>query len=276
MTTPAPPSVTLNNGVRVPQLGFGMFKVEPADVPRVISSALEAGYRHFDVATYYGNEAALGAALARSSLPRHEIFVTTKVWNTDHGFDATLAAFDASQAALGLDVVDLYLVHWPAPTLDRYMETWLALERLYREGRVRAIGVSNFEPHHLQRIIDHGSVIPALNQVELHPHLQQERLRALHASLGITTGGWSPLARGGLLSDPVVAELSARHRVAPAQVILRWHVQLGHVICPKSVTPARIRENFDVFGFSLSADDMRRLTALERDGRTGPHPDRFP
>jgi 2,5-diketo-D-gluconate reductase A len=273
--TPTPPLITLNNGVQMPQLGFGLFKIEVAHAPQVISSALDAGYRHFDVASYYGNEAALGTALAQSRIPRDELFVTTKVWNTDQGFDATLAAFDVSQAALGLDVVDLYLIHWPAPALDRYVGTWLALERLYREGRVRAIGVSNFEPHHLERIIDGGGIVPAVNQVELHPHLQQTRLRALHTEFGIVTEGWSPLARGGLLGDPIITDISARHKVTPAQVVLRWHIQLGHVVCPKSATPSRIRENFDVFGFSLSTDDMQKLAVLDRNGRTGPHPDEF-
>ena len=270
---PKIPAITLNNGVTIPQLGFGVFQLDDAQAPSILAHALDAGYRHFDLATYYGNESSVGAALTRSAVPRDELFVTTKVWNTDQGYDETLAAFDTSVAALGIEVVDLYLIHWPAPARDRYLQTWRALEKLYRDGRVRAIGVSNFQPEHLERLLDRGAVVPAVNQIELHPYFQQAELRALHREHGIVTEGWSPLARGALLQDPVLVSLAARHEVSPAQVVLRWHLQLGNVVFPKSATQSRIRSNIDVFGFALSDDEMSEISELDRDERTGPHPD---
>ncbi|GHF58130.1 aldo/keto reductase [Streptomyces griseosporeus] len=267
------PTVTLNNGVEIPQLGFGVFQVPDAETTAAVTAALQAGYRSVDTAAIYGNESGVGAALAASGLPREELFVTTKLWNADQGYDATLRAFDDSLARLGLDHVDLYLIHWPAPGRDLYRESWKAIERLVADGRVRAAGVSNFQPAHLRRLLDGASLVPAVNQIELHPGLQQAELRALHAELGIVTEAWSPLAQGAVLGDDAITAIAGRHGKSPAQVVLRWHVQLGTVVIPKSVTPARIRENIDVFDFSLSEEEMTAIAALDRDLRTGPHPD---
>jgi 2,5-diketo-D-gluconate reductase A len=267
------PSIGLSNDVAMPQLGFGVFLVPADEVVEPVRVALETGYRLIDTAKLYGNEAGVGRAVADSGLPRDEVFVTTKVWNADHGFDATLAAFDRSLVLLGLDVIDLYLIHWPAPMLDRYVETWRALERLYAEGRARAIGVSNFTIDQLERLRAECDVTPMVNQVELHPGFVQEELRAYHQERGIVTEAWSPLGRGhGLLDDPVVTDLATTHGRTPAQVVLRWHVQLGSVVIPKSVQPQRIRENFDVFGFALTDDEMASLSALPGPGRVGPDP----
>ncbi|MFH8938853.1 aldo/keto reductase [Streptomyces griseosporeus] len=267
------PTVTLNNGVEIPQLGFGVFQVPDAETTAAVTAALQAGYRSVDTAAIYGNESGVGAALAASGLPREDLFVTTKLWNADQGYDATLRAFDDSLARLGLDHVDLYLIHWPAPGRDLYRESWKAIERLVADGRVRAAGVSNFQPAHLRRLLDGASLVPAVNQIELHPGLQQAELRALHAELGIATEAWSPLAQGAVLGDDAITAIAGRHGKSPAQVVLRWHVQLGTVVIPKSVTPARIRENIDVFDFSLSEEEMAAIAALDRDLRTGPHPD---
>jgi 2,5-diketo-D-gluconate reductase A len=267
------PSIGLSNDVAMPQLGFGVFLVPADEVVEPVRVALETGYRLIDTAKLYGNEAGVGRAVADSGLPRDEVFVTTKVWNADHGFDATLAAFDRSLVLLGLDVIGLYLIHWPAPMLDRYVETWRALERLYAEGRARAIGVSNFTIDQLERLRAECDVTPMVNQVELHPGFVQEELRAYHQERGIVTEAWSPLGRGhGLLDDPVVTDLATTHGRTPAQVVLRWHVQLGSVVIPKSVQPQRIRENFDVFGFALTDDEMASLSALPGPGRVGPDP----
>ncbi|MET8718913.1 MULTISPECIES: aldo/keto reductase [Streptomyces] len=267
------PSVTLNNGVEIPQLGFGVFQVPDEQTTAAVTSALEAGYRSIDTAAIYGNETGVGRALAAAALPREELFVTTKVWNADQGYDATLRAFDASLAKLGLDYVDLYLIHWPTPARDLYRDSWRALERLAEEGRVRAAGVSNFQPGHLERLLDGATLIPAVNQIELHPGLQQAALRAFHAEHKIATEAWSPLAQGAVLDDPAITDIAARHGKSPAQVVIRWHLQLGNIVIPKSVTPARIRENLDVFDFALSEQEMTAIAALDRDLRTGPHPD---
>ncbi|MFD4988570.1 aldo/keto reductase [Streptomyces sp. NPDC058374] len=273
-TTPAPvPAVTLNNGVTMPQLGFGVFQVPDDETTAAVTTALESGYRSIDTAAVYGNEAGVGRALADSGVPRDELFVTTKLWNDDQGYDATLAAFDASLAKLGLDHVDLYLIHWPTPARDRYLDTWRALEKLLADGRTRAIGVSNFQPAHLNRLIDASGIVPAVNQIELHPGLQQAELRALHAEHGIATEAWSPLAQGALLKNDTVTAIAARHGRTPAQTVLRWHLQLGNVVIPKSVTPSRIRENLDVFGFTLTDDEMAAVAALDEGLRTGPDPD---
>ncbi|MCD0480909.1 aldo/keto reductase [Streptacidiphilus sp. ASG 303] len=270
------PTVTLNNGVRIPQLGFGVFQVPDEETAAAVGTALEAGYRSIDTAAVYGNEKGVGDALAASGLPRSEVFVTTKLWNDAQGYDSTLAAFDESLAKLRLDHVDLYLIHWPTPARDRYLDTWRAFEKLLADGRTRAIGVSNFTPAHLRRLMDHSGVVPALNQVELHPHLQQAELRAFHAEHGIATEAWSPLAQGGeLLEDPAVAAVAEKHGTTPAQAVLRWHLQLGNVVIPKSVTPERIRANIDVTGFELDADDMAAIGALESGTRIGPDPDAF-
>lgn len=267
--------ITLNNGVSMPQLGFGVFQVPEDETARAVTDALEAGYRSIDTAAIYGNERGVGQALAASGLPREELFVTTKVWNSDQGYDSTLAAFDASLAKLGLDHLDLYLIHWPAPARDLYGETWKAMEKLLADGRVRAIGVSNFQPAHLTRLIDTGGIVPAVNQIELHPALQQAGLRDFHARHGIVTEAWSPLAQGAVLKDPVIVEIAERHGKTPAQAVLRWHIQLGNVVIPKSVTPARIKENIDVFDFSLADGDMEAIARLDAGARTGPDPDTF-
>lgn len=270
------PTVTLNNGVEMPQLGFGVFLVPPDEVVEPVRTALDAGYRLIDTATLYGNEEGVGRAIADSGIPRDEIFVTTKVWNSDQGYDRTLQAFDRSIKLLGLDVIDLYLVHWPAPAQDLYVDTWRALERIYADGRARAIGVSNFTVRHLDRVIGEGSVVPAVNQVELHPGLPQEELRAAHARHGIATEAWSPIGRSlGLLDRPEVQTIAKAHDRTPAQVVLRWHLQLDIIAIPKSVRAERIRENLDVFDFELSADEMATLSALDSPGRLGPDPEDF-
>ncbi|MBB4705063.1 aldo/keto reductase [Sphaerisporangium siamense] len=270
------PEVRLNNDVRIPQLGFGVFKVPEPETAAAVTTALESGYRSIDTAAVYGNETAVGAALAKSDVPRDEIFVTTKLWNDSQGYDAALAGFDESLARLGLDYVDLYLIHWPAPAKDLYLDTWRAFEKLYADERVRAIGVSNFQPAHLRRLLEHTGVVPVLNQIELHPYLQQEELRALHAEHGIATEAWSPIARGGaLLQDPVITSIAARHGRTPAQVVLRWHIQVGNIVIPKSVTPSRVQENIDIFDFSLTAEDLSAVTTLDNGTRTGPNPDTF-
>jgi diketogulonate reductase-like aldo/keto reductase len=282
------PRLSLNNGVLIDQLGYGLYKVPSADAEGLVATALAAGYRHFDTAAMYGNELGVARGISPQlstgtgsggsgeyfpELSREDIFVTTKVWNDHHGYDATLRAFDESMVNLGLDYVDMYLIHWPCPRRGLFPETYRALETLYREGRVRAIGVSNFQPAHLDRLLQTAEVVPAVNQIELHPWLQQEELRSKHRELGIMTEAWSPLGRGQVLADPVVQACAAEHRRTPAQVILRWHVQLGHVAIPKASSEARIRENLDVFGFELSGRDMTALAGLERGQRTGSHPD---
>ncbi|MDQ5855550.1 MAG: aldo/keto reductase [Actinomycetota bacterium] len=265
--------ITLNNGVPIPQLGFGVFLVPPKDTEAVVSTALEVGYRSIDTAAAYQNEEGVGRAIASSHLARDEVFVTTKLWNAHHGYDRALRAFDASAQRLGLDTVDLYLIHWPVPAADRYVETWKALEKLAADGRARAIGVSNFAVEYLRRLVDETATVPAVNQVELHPYFQQTDLRAEHAELGIATEAWSPLGQGGaLLSDPTITRLADRHGVTPAQVVLRWHLQLGNIVIPKSANPARMRQNLDVFGFELSAEDLSAIADLETGKRIGPDP----
>lgn len=270
------PTITLNNGVEMPQVGFGVFQVPVDETAAAVDAALEAGYRSLDTAAAYRNEAGVGAAIARSGLARDALFVTTKLWNANQGYDETLRAFDTSLGELGLDYVDLYLIHWPVPEYDRYVDTWRAFEKIHADGRARAIGVSNFQPHHLERLARESDVVPAVNQIELHPYLQQEQARGYHGEHGIVTEAWSPLAKGGgLLADPVVTAVAGKHERTPAQVVLRWHLELGNVIIPKSVTPSRVRENLDLFGFSLDEDDLARLATLERGERTGPDPDTF-
>ncbi|MDQ4033787.1 MAG: aldo/keto reductase [Actinomycetota bacterium] len=267
------PVMTLNNGVRIPQLGFGVFQVPVEQTEAVVSTALEIGYRSIDTAVAYQNEEGVGRAIASSGLARDEVFVTTKLWNADHGYDQALRAFDASLNRLGFDSVDLYLIHWPVPATDRYVETWKALEKLASDGRARAIGVSNFGVEHLRRLVDETGTVPAVNQVELHPYFQQTDLRAEHAEHGIATEAWSPLGQGGaLLSDATITRLADRHGVTPAQVVLRWHLQLGNIVIPKSANPARMRQNLDVFGFELSAEDLSAIADLETGKRIGPDP----
>ncbi|SFB58936.1 Aldo/keto reductase [Amycolatopsis marina] len=270
------PDVTLNNGVSMPQLGFGVFQVPDKETTDAVTSALQAGYRSIDTAAIYGNEAGVGKAIADSDLSRDELFVTSKLWNGEQGYDSTLRAFDATLDKLGLDTLDLYLIHWPTPERDRYVDTWKAFGKLYADGRIRAIGVSNFQPAHLDRIITETGVVPAVNQIELHPQLQQAELREFHAKHGIATEAWSPLAQGGdLLGNESVLTLAEKHGRSAAQVILRWHLQLGNVVIPKSVTPSRIRENFAVFDFALDDSDLVTLSELDEGKRVGPNPDEF-
>ncbi|CAL9637563.1 putative oxidoreductase_MSMEI_2347 [Streptomyces sp. enrichment culture] len=270
------PPIILNNGVEMPQLGFGVWQVPDAEAETAVTTALEAGYRSIDTAAAYGNEEGTGKAIARSGIPREDLFVTTKLWNSDQGYDATLRAFDASASKLGLDYVDLYLIHWPTPERGLYVDTYKAFEKLHADGRIRAIGVSNFLPEHLERLIAETSVIPAVNQIELHPHLQQHAAREYHAEQGIATEAWSPLGQGkGLLEVPAIVAIAQKHGRTPAQVVLRWHIQLGNVVIPKSVTPSRIKENIDVFGFSLDAEDLAAISALNEDRRLGPDPAAF-
>jgi diketogulonate reductase-like aldo/keto reductase len=268
--------VLLNNGVSMPQLGFGVFQIDPDGVLAPVRSALSSGYRLIDTAAVYGNESGVGLALAQSGVPREQLFVTTKLWNSEQGYDSALRAFDASLAALGLDYVDLYLIHWPAAGRGRYVETWKALETLYGESRVRAIGVSNFQPAHLERLAAETRIVPAVNQIELHPRLAQPELRAYHQAHDIVTEAWSPIGQGqGLLDDPVIAAVAADVARSPAQVVLRWHLQLGNVVIPKSVHPDRIAENIDVLDFSLDDAAMAALSGLDRGERVGPDPDTF-
>ncbi|MFD0776335.1 aldo/keto reductase [Streptomonospora algeriensis] len=267
------PDVTLNNGVRIPQLGFGVWQVDNSEVTDAVSTALETGYRSIDTAAAYGNEEGVGQALRRSGLARGEVFVTSKLWNSDQGYDTTLQAFDASMARLGLEYLDLYLIHWPVPAHDHFVSSWKAMERLYAEGRVRAIGVSNFHPEHLRRILDEGGIVPTVNQIELHPRLTQQELRSFNKEHDIATEAWSPLGQGQLLQDPTVAKLAEAYGKTPAQVILRWHLQTGNIAIPKSATPERIRANFDVFDFELSSGDLEAISGLNENHRFGPDPD---
>jgi 2,5-diketo-D-gluconate reductase A len=272
---PFVPTIKLNNGVEIPQLGFGVFQVPDEETTAVVTAALEAGYRSIDTAAAYGNERGVGEAIKASGIPRDELFITTKLWNASQGYDSTLRAFDESMAQLGLEQLDLYLIHWPVPKGDKYVETWKAFEKLHADGRIRAIGVSNFQSTHLRRLLDEGLTLPAVNQVELHPALQQATLRAFHTEHGIATEAWSPLAQGEVLDAPEITKAAAKHGKSPAQVVLRWHLQLGNVVIPKSVTPKRIRENIDVFDFELDGDDLNAIASLERGHRTGPDPDTF-
>jgi 2,5-diketo-D-gluconate reductase A len=266
------PAVSLSDGTEIPQLGFGVFQIPPEDTAEAVRHALEVGYRHVDTAKAYENEAEVGEAVRAFG---EHVYVTTKCFNSDHGHDEAKAAFDASYERLGLDHVDLYLIHWPVPSQDRYVETWKAFIELSQTDRLRSIGVSNFQPAHLDRIIEETGVTPVINQIELHPYLQQPELRAYHAERDIVTEAWSPLAQGDVLDDPVLGELAEAHGKTPGQIVLRWHLQLGNVVFPKSATPERIRENFEVFDFELSDDDMSAIEGLDRGERTGPDPDEF-
>jgi 2,5-diketo-D-gluconate reductase A len=268
-------SVELHDGIEIPQLGFGVFQVPPKETQAAVELALEAGYRHIDTAAAYRNEKGVGAALAASGLPREGYFVTTKLWNSQQGHDSTLAAFEASLGRLGLDHVDLYLIHWPVPTEGLFVETWRAFEQIHREEAARTIGVSNFRIEDLQLLEQETERRPTINQIELHPHLQQGDLRAWHAERDIATEAWSPLAQGEVLDDRTIAAVAEGHGRTPAQVILRWHLQLGNVVIPKSVTPERIRENIDVFDFELSEAEMEAIGGLDRGSRVGPDPVTF-
>jgi 2,5-diketo-D-gluconate reductase A len=269
------PRIPLRGDTEIPQLGFGVFQVPPEDTADVVTRALETGYRHIDTAAAYRNEAELGQAFHASGLDREDVFITTKCFNTDHGYEEAQHALKQSLEQLGLDHVDLYLIHWPVPSQDRYVETWKAFVEMQAQGLTRSIGVSNFQPAHLRRLIEETGVTPAVNQVELHPRLQQPGLRREHADLGIVTEAWSPLAQGAVLDDPVITGIAEEHDVTPGQAVIRWHLQLGNVVIPKSVTPERIEQNLDVFGFHLSDAEMAAIEALDAGERTGPDPDTF-
>ena len=270
------PTIRLNNGVEIPQLGFGVYQVPPEDTAEAVSTALEIGYRHIDTAEMYGNEKGVGEAVARSGIDRGEVFVTSKLNNGYHRRDDALRAFDQSLADLGFEYLDLFLVHWPLPGIDvDYVETWKAMEEIYASGRARSIGVSNFQAHHLRRLFSETQVRPAVNQIEVHPYLTQEELRAFDADHEIVTEAWSPIAQGKVLDDPVVLRVAERYSRTPAQVVLRWHVQRGDVVFPKSVNRERMQQNFELFDFDLDGDAMGDLSALDRGERTGPDPDTF-
>src|SRR3954454_9150006 len=267
------PTVELRGDVQIPQFGLGVFQVPPEATVENVLHAPNAGYRHIDTAKAYRNEAEVGQAVRASGLSREDVFVTTKLWNTDQG-DAQ-RALTTSLEQLEMDYVDLYLIHWPAPGRDKYVEAWKARIEAQEAGLARAIGVSNFQPEHLRRIVDETGVTPAVNQIELHPYLQQTGLRREHADRGIVTEAWSPLAQGAVLDDPVIVEIAEAHGRTPGQVVLRWHVQLGHVVFPKSMSPERIEQNIDVFDFELGDDELARIEGLDRGQRTGPDPDTF-
>jgi 2,5-diketo-D-gluconate reductase A len=272
MTTP---DIQLNSGHSIPQLGFGVFLVDPNEAQRIVEDALEVGYRHIDTAAIYKNEEGVGRAIAASGIPREELFVTTKLWNDDQGTDTAHRAIDTSLKKLGLDYVDLYLIHWPTPKRDRYLESWLALEQIQASGKTRSIGVSNFQPEHLERIVSGSDTVPAVNQVELHPAFQQRELRAVHAQHGIHTESWGPLGQGkyDLFGMEPIQSAADAHGVTPAQVVLRWHVQSGVIVFPKSNSRERMAQNFDLFGFELTADEMSAIDALDEGKRVGGHPD---
>jgi 2,5-diketo-D-gluconate reductase A len=270
------PDIRLNNGVDIPQFGFGVFQIEPDEVATAVRTALDAGYRHIDTAQMYRNEEGVGQAVRESGLPREDVFVTTKLDNGRHGRKEAGAALDESLERLGLDHVDLYLIHWPRPQADRYVETWQGFEEILADGRARSIGVSNFTVEHLERLAAETGTVPAVNQIELHPRFPQDELRAYHREHGIATESWSPIGQGGdLLRDERLAALAQRHGRTPAQVVLRWHVQLGCIVFPKSVDPGRIRENIAVFDFELGDDDMAAIGELATGERMGPDPDSF-
>ncbi|PTL76972.1 aldo/keto reductase [Vitiosangium sp. GDMCC 1.1324] len=266
-------SIQLNDGRSIPQVGLGVWQASNEQAALAVRTALEAGYRHVDTAAIYDNEKGVGEGLRASGVKREEVFVTTKLWNNAQGGDSALTAFDQSLKRLGLDYVDLYLIHWPAPRKGLYVESWKALKRLKEEGRARSIGVSNFTAEHLDRIIGETGIVPVLNQIELHPRFQQKALSEAHAKRNIVTQSWSPLGQGQLLSDPVIGQIAARHERTPAQVVIRWHIDSGLVVIPKSVTPTRLQENFNVFGFRLDAEDLAQIAKLDNaNGRIGPDP----
>ena len=271
----AVPTVALRGNAEIPQVGFGVFQIPPEDTAEVTTRALLAGYRHIDTASAYRNEAGVGQAVHAAGLDRGDVFITTKCFNDDHGYEQAKHALKASLDRLETHYVDLYLIHWPVPAHDRYVETWKAFVELQEEGLIRAIGVSNFQPTHLERIIAETGVVPALNQVELHPLFQQAGLRREHEELGVVTEAWSPLAQGQVLDDPVITTVAQAHGVTAGQVVLRWHVQLGHVVIPKSVTPERIEQNLDLFGFALDDEEMEAIGSLDSGRRIGPDPETF-
>jgi len=269
------PAVALNDGTTIPQIGFGLWQVPPNEAEAATAEALRVGYRHLDSAAVYANEAEAGAALAKSGLAREDVYVTTKLWNPDHGYDEAMRAFDTSMTKMGFEQLDLYLIHWQCKQHGKFIDTWRALIDLQKSGRVKSIGVSNFKEPALRQLIDATGVIPVLNQIELHPWLPQLDMRAVHAEYGIATESWSPLASGQLIDDPTLTVIAAKHSKSTAQVMIRWHLQQGLIVLPKSVTPSRIAENIDVFGFQLDDEDMATIAGMENGHRTGPDPDDF-
>lgn len=270
------PTISLNNGTTIPQLGFGVFQIAPDQTKAATLAALEVGHRHIDTAQMYGNEKGVGDAVRESGLDRDDVFVTSKLDNGFHAHDAAIAAFDRSLEVLGFDHLDLFLIHWPLPGIDvDFVETWQALEEIYASGRARAIGVSNFQPKHLRRLVQETTVVPAVNQVEVHPYLTQDEVRAVAAEHDIAIEAWSPIAQGLVLDDPALTAIADAHGKSAAQVVLRWHIQRGDIVFPKSVTRSRVEENFAIFDFELSDADMGLISALNKDERTGPNPDEF-
>jgi 2,5-diketo-D-gluconate reductase A len=274
-STPGVPTITLNNGVEIPQLGFGVFQIPPDETVKATTTALEVGYRHIDTAQMYGNEREVGIAVRESGIPRGEVFVTSKLNNNRLERDDILRSFDTTLADLGFEYLDLFLVHWPLPGVSDYVARWKAMEEIYASGRVKAIGVSNFQPHHLRDLFASSEVRPAVNQIEVHPYLTQDEVRAFGAEHGIVTEAWAPIAKGKVADDAVIQGIAAEVGRTPAQVTLRWHVQRGDVVFPKSVTRARVEENFHIFDFELDEEAMSAISALNRDERTGPNPDEF-
>jgi len=276
VSEPTVPTVSLNNGVQIPQLGFGVYQVPPEQTREATLTALEVGYRHIDTAEMYGNEKGVGEGIRNSGIPREEVFVTSKLNNGFHAHDDALKAFDGTLEALGSDYVDLFLIHWPLPGIDvDYVETWKAMEEIYRSGRAKSVGVSNFNAHHLRKLFGETELRPAVNQIEVHPYLTQDELRAFDADHEIATEAWSPIAQGKVLDDPTILRVAERHGKTASQVTLRWHVQRGDIVFPKSVTRSRVEENFDIFDFELDGTDMGDIGGLNRDERTGPDPDTF-
>ncbi len=269
------PTITLNDGATIPQLGFGTFQISPEGTAEAVRMALAAGYRHVDTAQMYGNEGAVGQAVAGSGVPREELFLTTKLDNDQHGYDSAVRGLDASLTRLGTNYVDLFLIHWPLPGQGRYVETWQAFEKLAADGRARSIGVSNFQPAHLQELLERTTTVPAVNQIELHPYLQQPELRDYHRRHAIATEAWSPIARADALDEDMITDLADKYGKTPAQVVLRWQLQLGNIVFPKSVTPSRIGENLDVFDLELAEENMRAIGDLDAGTRYGPDPDTF-
>lgn len=271
------PEVMLNNGIVMPQLGLGVWQAqEGGEVELAVKTALANGYRLIDTAAIYGNEVGVGMAIKGSGIPREELFVTTKLWNDQQGYDSTLKAFDESLQKLGTGYIDLYLIHWPMPRTGKFIESWQAMEKLYNDKRVRAIGVSNFKPAHLLELLKVAKIVPSVNQIELHPKLQQQETREFCNRQGIRVESYSPIMRGGeLLSDPVLAKLADKHQKTPAQIVLRWHIQNGLIVIPKSVTPARIQENIDIFDFALDDEDMAAIASMNEDRRIGIDPDGY-
>ena len=268
--------IRLNDSVQIPQIGFGVWQVDNSEAPAAVKTAIRAGYRSIDTAAIYGNEESVGAGIRTAGVPREQLFITTKLWNDRHGAKSALTAFEESLKRLQLDYVDLYLIHWPTPRANLYVETWRAFAEIKNSGRAKSIGVSNFKISHLERLIGETGIVPSINQIELHPRFQQKPQREFHAKHRITTESWSPLGQGRAMKDPLIAGIAAKHGKTPAQVTLRWHIQNGLVAIPKSVTPARIVQNFDVFGFELTRDDMAKIDTLDNNrGRIGPDPDLF-